>query len=92
MGSVFEGRHQRIGRRVALKFLHAELTENPEIVTRFLREALDRFLEQNEPMDAFAQVEDVAWQMNEGSICGLGQTAPLPLTSAMRWFPEDFQS
>jgi NADH:ubiquinone oxidoreductase subunit F (NADH-binding) len=35
---------------------------------------------------------DVAWQMNEGSICGLGQAAPLPLTTAMQHFPEDFAS
>lgn len=33
---------------------------------------------------------DVAWQMNEGSICGLGQAAALPLTSALKYFPEDF--
>jgi NADH:ubiquinone oxidoreductase subunit F (NADH-binding) len=35
-------------------------------------------------------VADVAWQMNEGSICGLGQAAALPLTSALQYFPEDF--
>lgn len=37
-----------------------------------------------------AHVGDVAWQMNEGSICGLGQAAALPLTSALKYFPEDF--
>ena len=36
-------------------------------------------------------VQDVAWEMNEGSICGLGQAAPLPLTSLMRWFPEEIE-
>ncbi len=36
------------------------------------------------------QVAEVAWEMNEGSICGLGQAAALPLTSALRHFPEDF--
>lgn len=35
-------------------------------------------------------IEDVSWEMVEGSICGLGQTAPLPLTSAMKYFPEEF--
>ncbi len=29
--------------------------------------------------------------MNEGSICGLGQAAPLPLTSALKYFPEAFE-
>ena len=35
-------------------------------------------------------VAEAAWQMNEGSICGLGQAAPLPLTSALKFFPADF--
>ena len=39
---------------------------------------------------SLAHVADAAWQMNEGSICGLGQAAPLPLTSAMKYFPEEF--
>jgi NADH:ubiquinone oxidoreductase subunit F (NADH-binding) len=36
-------------------------------------------------------VTDVAWHMREASICGLGQVAPLPLTSAMKYFPEEFR-
>jgi NADH:ubiquinone oxidoreductase subunit F (NADH-binding) len=43
----------------------------------------------NKPNLRFA--DDVAWQMAEGSICGLGQIAALPLTSARRYFPEDFR-
>jgi len=39
MGAVWEGRHTRIGRRCALKFLHAELNQNSDIVARFIREA-----------------------------------------------------
>jgi len=34
-------------------------------------------------------VEDVARVMEEGSICGLGVAAPLPLTSLLRWFPDE---
>ena len=65
------------------------------IGTRFEREALDRFVAEREQGETGArrhleQVEEVAWEMVEGSICGLGQTAPLPLTSAMRHFPEEF--
>lgn len=41
--------------------------------------------------EKLAHVADAAWQMNEGSICGLGQAAPLPLTSAMKYFPEEFE-
>ncbi|MCA9670430.1 MAG: SLBB domain-containing protein [Myxococcales bacterium] len=66
------------------------------IGTRFVRERLDAYIAARDGGDAAAmasalsQVADVAWEMDEGSICGLGMTAPLPLTSAMRHFPSDF--
>jgi len=59
------------------------------IGTRFQREAFVKHL-----LDGKGHLElssEVAWEMNEGSICGLGQIASLPLTSAMRWFPEVFE-
>ena len=39
MGMVLEGIHQAIGRRVAIKVLHAELASNAEHAQRFLNEA-----------------------------------------------------
>jgi serine/threonine-protein kinase len=39
MGSVYEARHQLIGRRLAVKFLHPQYASSPEVVTRFHREA-----------------------------------------------------
>jgi NADH:ubiquinone oxidoreductase subunit F (NADH-binding) len=61
------------------------------IGTRFLRVAVDRHNEHGvDGGDALGHVADAAWQMNEGSICGLGQAAALPLTSALEHFPEDF--
>jgi serine/threonine-protein kinase len=39
MGMVYEARHEKIGRRFALKFLHAELAMHPHILARFEREA-----------------------------------------------------
>ncbi|MDF1729695.1 MAG: NADH-ubiquinone oxidoreductase-F iron-sulfur binding region domain-containing protein, partial [Sulfitobacter sp.] len=62
------------------------------IGTRFLQEAVERRIAQGLGGDALEQVADVAWQMNEGSICGLGQAAPLPLTSALKHFPQDFEA
>ncbi|MEZ6016749.1 MAG: NADH-ubiquinone oxidoreductase-F iron-sulfur binding region domain-containing protein [Planctomycetota bacterium] len=60
------------------------------IGTRYLRESVDRHA-RGEVLDGpLTHVADVAWQMNEGSICGLGQAAPLPLTSALKYFPADF--
>src|SRR5215510_11611802 len=39
MGAVYEGENVRINRRVAIKVLHAGLTENREVTQRFEREA-----------------------------------------------------
>jgi len=39
MGTVYEGEHIVIKRRVAIKALHAQFAQNPEIVARFHREA-----------------------------------------------------
>ncbi len=58
--------------------------------TRVLGRALGRYLRRGDP-GALASVEDVAWEMNEGSICGLGIAAPLPLTTAMEHFPSAFE-
>ena len=58
------------------------------IGTRVVRRALDRH--RAGQADAFAHIDDVAWEMEEGSICGLGMIAALPLTSARKHFPEDF--
>lgn len=63
------------------------------IGTRYLRESVDRDVAgdcQSNGDSALAHVDDVAWQMGEGSICGLGQIAALPLTSARQYFPADF--
>ena len=39
MGTVYEGENSRIGRRVAIKVLHAQVASMPEFVERFEREA-----------------------------------------------------
>ncbi|MBI5489645.1 MAG: serine/threonine protein kinase [Deltaproteobacteria bacterium] len=39
MGAVYEAQHTVIGRRCAVKFLHAEIAHNAEVVKRFIREA-----------------------------------------------------
>ena len=83
--------------REQLRFFEAESCGQCapcRIGTRYLRESLDAHLETEVRTGAgkhLAQVADVAWQMNEGSICGLGQAAPLPLTSALKYFPDDFE-
>lgn len=39
MGAVYEGKHELIGKRLAIKCLHAQYTSNKEVVERFQREA-----------------------------------------------------
>jgi len=36
-------------------------------------------------------LEDLAQVMADASICGLGQAAPNPLRSVLKYFPEDFR-
>ncbi len=39
MGAVYEGRHVDIGKRIAIKLIHPEYCDSPEVVARFRREA-----------------------------------------------------
>jgi serine/threonine-protein kinase len=39
MGSVYMAEHPHIGKKVALKILHAEFASNPDVVARFFNEA-----------------------------------------------------
>jgi NADH:ubiquinone oxidoreductase subunit F (NADH-binding) len=59
------------------------------IGARMLKRSLDRYLDTGDA-SALEHTEDVAWEMVEGSICGLGYSAPLPLQTAMKHFPEAF--
>jgi NADH:ubiquinone oxidoreductase subunit F (NADH-binding) len=59
------------------------------IGTQLVRQALERL--RRGDADALEHIDDIAWGMQEGSICGLGQAASLPLLSAMKYFPDEFQ-
>ncbi len=61
------------------------------IGTRYLRRAVDGYLRTGEPSELH-RVDDVAWEMEEASVCGLGMVAAKPLTSARRHFPGAFAS
>lgn len=56
---------------------------------RIQRRALDRFIDTRDRA-TLEHVDEVAWEMDAGSICGLGMVASLPLQSAIKHFPEDF--
>lgn len=57
--------------------------------TQYVRQSLQAFMEnrRNNSLDNF---EDVAWEMEEGSICGLGMVAAKPLQSLREHFPDLF--
>jgi NADH:ubiquinone oxidoreductase subunit F (NADH-binding) len=59
------------------------------IGTRSLREAIDAFRNGAEPA-ILRHVDEVSWEMTEGSICGLGYAAPIPLLTALKHFPKAF--
>ena len=60
------------------------------IGTQYLRRQVDRYLDRGDP-DSLQHADDVGWEMEEGSICGLGMVAHKPLESARQHFPEAFQ-
>ena len=60
------------------------------IGARVQRQAVDRWIDDNN-RSGLLHVEEVAWEMNEASICGLGMVASLPLQSAMKYFEDDFK-
>jgi len=82
MGAVYRGEHVVIGKKVAVKFLHADLAQNPEVVKRFIREAAGRIhLEVTTLIiptknDDPAQIEGIA-----AFIAGLDPGIPLHLSA-----------
>ncbi len=59
------------------------------IGTRYIRRQVDRYLVSGDP-GTLEHADDVGWEMEEGSICGLGMAAAKPLESARRFFPDAF--
>ncbi len=97
MGAVYEGVHPVIGKRAAIKVLHAHLTSDPTLIDRFIAEAravnevrhrgiVDIF--------GFGQLEDGApyfiMEFLEGSSFDayLKKEAPLELRVALAFFAE----
>jgi len=62
------------------------------IGTRRMLEILDRLCEgSGEPQD-LANLEELADRVSRNSLCGLGQTAPNPVLTAMRYFRDEFEA
>ena len=61
------------------------------IGTQYLRRQVHKYLEARET-GHLNMADDVSWEMEEGSICGLGMVAFKPLETARKHFPEAFSS
>lgn len=59
------------------------------IGTRYLHRQTSAYLDHGNPA-VFAHADDVGWEMEEGSICGLGMIAHKPLEMAREHFPQSF--
>ena len=57
--------------------------------TQFVRQAVGRYRDSGDPTH-LDHLDDVAWEMEEGSICGLGMVAALPVQTARQHFPDHF--
>ena len=61
------------------------------IGTRYLNRQVEKYIQIGDPV-AFTHADDVGWEMEEGSICGLGMVAAKPLESARQYWPEEFRT
>jgi NADH:ubiquinone oxidoreductase subunit F (NADH-binding) len=59
------------------------------IGTRYLHRQVERYLATGDER-ALRHATDVGWEMEEGSICGLGMAAMKPLESGLAHFPDAF--
>ena len=60
--------------------------------TRQMHDTLVRITQGRGEPDDIARLEDLAGAVKTGSLCGLGQTAPNPVTSTLRYFREEYEA
>jgi NADH-quinone oxidoreductase subunit F len=58
--------------------------------TQRMREILTRICEGQGREDDLTLLEDLGWVVHETSLCGLGQTAPNPVLSTLRYFRDEY--
>ncbi len=59
--------------------------------TKRMLEILDKIIAGNGEMSDLDQLEDLAKKVKAGSLCGLGQTAPNPVLSTLRYFRKEYE-
>ena len=58
--------------------------------TKRLLEILDKIISGNGEMEDLDRLEDLANYIKSASLCGLGQTAPNPVLSTLRYFKDEY--
>ena len=62
------------------------------IGTRRMLELLNKITEGNATMDDLDKLEQLAYYVKTNSLCGLGQTAPNPVISTIKFFRHDYEA
>lgn len=60
------------------------------IGTKRLYEMLDRITEGNATLEDIDKMEELCYYIKENALCGLGQTAPNPVLSTLRYFKDEY--
>lgn len=60
------------------------------IGTKRMLEILERICEGKGEMDDIAKLEELAETLKAGALCGLGQTAPNPVLSTLKYFKDEY--
>lgn len=60
------------------------------IGTKRLLEILNKITEGNGTLDDLKKMEDLCYYIKENALCGLGQTAPNPVLSTLRYFKDEY--
>jgi NADH-quinone oxidoreductase subunit F/NADP-reducing hydrogenase subunit HndC len=55
-----------------------------------LLQILERFSRRRGQEEDLGKMKDIAFAMQKGSLCGLGQTSPNPVISTLNYFPEEY--
>ena len=81
--------------RFFLKFTQAESCGKCtfcRIGTKRMLEILDRLCEGHGRRDDLEKLETLADYVSRGSLCGLGQTAPNPVSTTLRYFRDEYEA
>ncbi|HCA69715.1 MAG TPA: NADH-quinone oxidoreductase subunit F, partial [Lachnospiraceae bacterium] len=60
------------------------------IGTKRLSEMLDKITKGNATLEDLDKMEELCYYIKENALCGLGQTAPNPVLSTLRYFRDEY--